>query len=97
MVRTYFPTVPNQSMLGYQSFNEETANMTRLTPHESPDQDIVLLGHSMGGILTAEVVLLPLWNLGTATRLKHRVSHQTVAWCLAVVLICGVLSRLWEH
>ncbi|RMD40813.1 hypothetical protein DV735_g4306, partial [Chaetothyriales sp. CBS 134920] len=28
-----------------------------LTPHESPETDIVLLGHSLGGILAAEVVL----------------------------------------
>lgn len=30
-----------------------------LYPHENPSTDIVLLGHSLGGILTAEVVLLP--------------------------------------
>ncbi|KAI9806278.1 MAG: hypothetical protein M1825_006393 [Sarcosagium campestre] len=30
-----------------------------LAPHESPTTDVVLLGHSMGGILSAEVVLLP--------------------------------------
>ena len=30
----------------------------RLHPHEGPDTDVVLLGHSMGGILSAEVALL---------------------------------------
>ena len=30
----------------------------RLRPHEGPDTDVVLLGHSMGGILSAEVALL---------------------------------------
>lgn len=30
-----------------------------LSPHESPTTDVVLLGHSMGGLLSAEVVLLP--------------------------------------
>ncbi|KAI9816460.1 MAG: hypothetical protein M1827_001592 [Pycnora praestabilis] len=30
-----------------------------LEPHESPTTDVILLGHSMGGILSAEVVLLP--------------------------------------
>ncbi|KAH7047446.1 hypothetical protein B0J12DRAFT_575738 [Macrophomina phaseolina] len=30
-----------------------------LTPHATPDTDIILLGHSMGGLLSAEVVLLP--------------------------------------
>ena len=30
-----------------------------LYPHETPSTDVILLGHSLGGILTAEVVLLP--------------------------------------
>ncbi|KAL9075360.1 MAG: hypothetical protein Q9161_001737 [Pseudevernia consocians] len=29
-----------------------------LNPHEGPDTDVVLLGHSMGGLLSAEVALL---------------------------------------
>ncbi len=29
-----------------------------LSPHEGPDTDVVLLGHSMGGLLSAEVALL---------------------------------------
>ena len=32
----------------------------RLRPHESAETDVVLLGHSMGGILSADVVLSPL-------------------------------------
>lgn len=28
-----------------------------LQPHESPDTDVILVGHSMGGLLNAEVVL----------------------------------------
>lgn len=37
------------------------ANLTacRLEPHATPDTDVILLGHSMGGLLTAETVLLP--------------------------------------
>lgn len=31
--------------------------MFRLAPHESPTTDVVLLGHSMGGLLAAEIVL----------------------------------------
>lgn len=31
----------------------------RLSPHEADDLDIILLGHSLGGILTANVALLP--------------------------------------
>ncbi|KAK5074373.1 hypothetical protein LTR64_006482 [Lithohypha guttulata] len=30
-----------------------------LTPHESDNTDVILIGHSLGGILAAEVVLLP--------------------------------------
>ena len=29
-----------------------------LQPHESPTTDVVLVGHSMGGLLAAEVVLM---------------------------------------
>jgi pimeloyl-ACP methyl ester carboxylesterase len=29
-----------------------------LEPHESPDTDVVLIGHSMGGLLAAEVALM---------------------------------------
>ena len=29
----------------------------RLTPHEGPNTDVILLGHSMGGFLTAEVAI----------------------------------------
>ncbi|KAL1639071.1 hypothetical protein SLS58_008273 [Diplodia intermedia] len=34
-------------------------NTIELTPHADPDTDIILLGHSMGGLVSAEVVLLP--------------------------------------
>ena len=50
------------------------ANLTRLAPHEAPDQDVILLGHSMGGILTAEVCLLQSQDIGSISRRKHRVS-----------------------
>ena len=37
-----------------------------LSPHEGPDTDVVLLGHSMGGLLSAEVALLDVHRiLGT--------------------------------
>ena len=44
--------------------------MNRLAPHEAPDLDIILLGHSLGGILTAEVALLPS-SPGTNAGQKH--------------------------
>ncbi|KAJ8609105.1 hypothetical protein MRB53_039304 [Persea americana] len=44
----------------------------RLAPHESPETDIILLGHSMGGILAAEIVLLT--SAGQYHRtLRHRI------------------------
>ncbi|KAK4507618.1 hypothetical protein PRZ48_001353 [Zasmidium cellare] len=43
-----------------------------LEPHESSSTDVVLLGHSMGGLLSAEVVLMP--SLRPASRpLNHRI------------------------
>lgn len=44
-----------------------------LSPHESPDTDVILIGHSMGGILTAEVALLPAETPDSPTVLRHRI------------------------
>ncbi|KOS18459.1 hypothetical protein ESCO_000497 [Escovopsis weberi] len=43
-----------------------------LAPHESPTTDVVLLGHSMGGLLAAEVVLKPSEILSPRP-FKHRI------------------------
>ena len=48
------------------------ADINRLGPHESPDTDVILLGHSMGGILAAEVTLMPSVTDDTR-KLRHRV------------------------
>lgn len=45
----------------------------RLTPHESPDTDIVLLGHSLGGILAAEVAILPPYSSRSPDARLHRI------------------------
>jgi pimeloyl-ACP methyl ester carboxylesterase len=43
-----------------------------LEPHEGPTTDVILLGHSMGGLLSGEVVLMP--PSGPAGRpFKHRI------------------------
>jgi pimeloyl-ACP methyl ester carboxylesterase len=47
--------------------------MCRLTPHESPDTDIVLLGHSLGGILAAEVALLQPYSPKSPDARLHRI------------------------
>ncbi|KAJ9637206.1 hypothetical protein H2199_007492 [Coniosporium tulheliwenetii] len=44
-----------------------------LSPHESPDTDVILLGHSMGGLLSAEVVLLPPYSPATGHAFRHRI------------------------
>jgi pimeloyl-ACP methyl ester carboxylesterase len=45
----------------------------RLTPHESPDTDVVLLGHSLGGILAAEVALLQPYSPKCPDARLHRI------------------------
>lgn len=45
----------------------------RLTPHESPDTDVVLLGHSLGGILAAEVAILQPYSPKNRNALLHRI------------------------
>ncbi|KAG8534148.1 uncharacterized protein KY384_000992 [Bacidia gigantensis] len=49
------------------------SDIARLAPHESPDKDIILLGHSMGGLLDAEVIMLPWYTAGNEQVYKHRI------------------------
>jgi pimeloyl-ACP methyl ester carboxylesterase len=43
----------------YKAFHLATDNLSRwLSAHEDPNTDVVLVGHSMGGLLAEEVVLL---------------------------------------
>ena len=49
------------------------AHVYRLTPHESPRTDVVLVGHSLGGILAAEVALIPSHVPNSAYSLQHRI------------------------
>lgn len=45
-----------------------------LAPHESSTTDIILVGHSLGGILAAEVVLIPsTTSPGNENLFKHRI------------------------
>ncbi|KAK0742265.1 hypothetical protein B0T21DRAFT_271434, partial [Apiosordaria backusii] len=44
----------------YKSIEVACENFSKwLKPHESPSTDVVLVGHSMGGLLAADIVLLP--------------------------------------
>ncbi|KAL9129990.1 MAG: hypothetical protein Q9217_001712 [Psora testacea] len=47
--------------------------MFRLGPHESPGTDVILLGHSLGGILCAEVALLAPYTGGSIRQFTHRI------------------------
>ncbi|KAG6009945.1 hypothetical protein E4U21_000716 [Claviceps maximensis] len=44
-----------------------------LEPHESPNTDVVLVGHSMGGLLAAEIVLLSNRNPHHQHPFKHKI------------------------
>lgn len=44
-----------------------------LAPHEGDNTDVVLIGHSLGGILAAEVVLLPSHKPGSKDLFQHRI------------------------
>ncbi|KAH0537792.1 hypothetical protein FGG08_005474 [Glutinoglossum americanum] len=44
-----------------------------LSPHESEMTDVILLGHSMGGILSAEVVLLQPHSPADSQPFRHRI------------------------
>ena len=44
-----------------------------LEPHESPTTDVILVGHSMGGLLAAEVVLMPNQSPYRQQPFKHRI------------------------
>lgn len=44
----------------------------RISPHESETTDIILLGHSLGGILATEVALMPS-EAGSSEIFKHRI------------------------
>ena len=44
-----------------------------LTPHESDTTDVILIGHSLGGILAAEVILLPSHRPGSRDLFQHRI------------------------
>lgn len=44
-----------------------------LEPHEGPRTDVVLVGHSMGGLLAADVALIPSPNPVYGSPFKHRI------------------------
>ncbi|KAK4137565.1 hypothetical protein BT67DRAFT_460128 [Trichocladium antarcticum] len=59
----------------YKSIEVACENFSNwLAPHESRSTDVVLVGHSMGGLLAAEVVLLPARTpYNTSSPFRHRI------------------------
>ncbi|KAK0728290.1 hypothetical protein B0T26DRAFT_848606 [Lasiosphaeria miniovina] len=58
----------------YKAIEVATDNFsTWLEPHESPTTDIILVGHSMGGLLAADVVLQPTQPPVYGSPFRHRI------------------------
>ncbi|KAK4229801.1 hypothetical protein QBC38DRAFT_452837 [Podospora fimiseda] len=59
----------------YKSIDVACENFSRwLAPHESDTTDVVLVGHSMGGLLAADVVLMPSHDYSpNASPFRHRI------------------------
>ena len=55
------------------TFVAAIVNRNRLEPNESPTTDVILLGHSLGGILAAEVALLPSHRPNSTEIRQHRI------------------------
>ncbi|KAI0600383.1 hypothetical protein F4775DRAFT_545606 [Biscogniauxia sp. FL1348] len=58
----------------YKAIEVARDNFSRwLAPHESPKTDVVLVGHSMGGLLAADVVLMPSQDQYRLRYFRHRI------------------------
>ncbi|KAF7554748.1 hypothetical protein G7046_g6741 [Stylonectria norvegica] len=62
-----------------------------LEPHESPTTDVVLVGHSMGGLLAADVVLMPNQSPYGQYPLKHRIIGHVSLDCPFLGLHPGII------
>ncbi|KAI1466467.1 uncharacterized protein F4812DRAFT_434135 [Daldinia caldariorum] len=58
----------------YKALDVARDNFSRwLAPHESPNTDVVLVGHSMGGLLAADIALMPSRNNYQMGYFLHRI------------------------
>ncbi|KAK8002729.1 hypothetical protein PG989_002448 [Apiospora arundinis] len=58
----------------YKAIEVARDNFSRwLQPHESPTTDVVLVGHSMGGLLAADVVLMQSWDRNSPHYFQNRI------------------------
>ncbi|KAF4978654.1 hypothetical protein FZEAL_4997 [Fusarium zealandicum] len=62
-----------------------------LTPHESPTTDVILIGHSMGGILAADIILMPNQSPYGTYPFKHRILGHVSLDCPFLGLHPGIV------
>ncbi|KAH7152269.1 hypothetical protein B0J13DRAFT_259043 [Dactylonectria estremocensis] len=62
-----------------------------LAPHESATTDVILVGHSMGGILAADIVLMPDYNPYGQRLFKHRILGHVSLDCPFLGLHPGII------
>ncbi|RGP65419.1 hypothetical protein FLONG3_9210 [Fusarium longipes] len=76
----------------YRSVDVARDNFSEwLRPHESPTTDVILVGHSMGGILAADVVLMPNPDSQDIHPLKHRIIGHVSLDCPFIGLHPGIV------
>ncbi|KAF4967324.1 hypothetical protein FSARC_5106 [Fusarium sarcochroum] len=76
----------------YRSVDVARDNFSEwLIPHESPTTDVVLVGHSMGGILAADIVLMPNPSPYGTHPFKHRIIGQISLDCPFLGLHPGIV------
>ncbi|KAF5021165.1 hypothetical protein F66182_6811 [Fusarium sp. NRRL 66182] len=78
----------------YRSVDVARDNFSEwLAPHESPHTDVVLVGHSMGGILAADIILMPNPNrsLHSTYPFKHRIIGHISLDCPFLGLHPGII------
>ncbi|KAH8177397.1 serine esterase [Sarocladium implicatum] len=63
-----------------------------LEPHEGPHTDVILVGHSMGGILAADVILIPNQNPQAQQPFKHRILGHVSLDCPFLGLHPGIIA-----
>lgn len=58
----------------YKAIDVARDNFSKwLEPHESPTTDVILIGHSMGGLLAADIALLPPYGVASGPPFRHRI------------------------
>ncbi|KAM0273281.1 hypothetical protein ACHAPA_001433 [Fusarium lateritium] len=76
----------------YRSVDVARDNFSEwLRPHESPTTDVVLVGHSMGGILAADIVLMPNPSPYGSYPFKHRIIGHVSLDCPFIGLHPGIV------